>query len=81
MKLTNLGSNKTQIEFSDGLIVFFSYNTPVAANLAQGGFVKTDKKWSMTTSKHINQWLDGAKAATVPQADLYLMANGCEVTA
>jgi len=42
----------------------------VAAQLAQGGFVRTETKYSRTTSKHINQWLDGAKAETVPQATI-----------
>ena len=68
MKLKNLGANKTEITLSNGTVVFFSYDTPVAANLSTGGFVKTDKKWSTTTSKHITQWLDGAKAETRPQS-------------
>jgi hypothetical protein len=69
-KLKSLGANKTQVELNDGTIVFFSYETPVAAQLAQGGFVRTETKYSRTTSKHINQWLDGAKAETVPQATI-----------
>lgn len=69
-KLKPLGANKTQVELNDGTIVFFSYETPVAAQLAQGGFVRTETKYSRTTSKHINQWLEGAKAETVPQATL-----------
>ena len=75
MKLINLGSNKTQVTFPSGLVVFFSYNTPVAANLAEGGFIRTNKKWSNTTSKHITQWLDGAKAELVDQTVLDSLAK------
>jgi len=67
--LKALGANKTQVEVN-GHTVFFSYNTPVAANLATGGFVRTATKYSVTTSKHINQWLDGANARTVPQEEI-----------
>lgn len=55
MKLNNLGNNKTEFHLDNGAVVFFSYNTPVAAQLAGGGFIKTSKKWSVTTSKHITQ--------------------------
>ena len=71
MKLTNLGSNKTEVTLNDGTVVFFSYHTPVAACMGDGsGFVRTEKKWSVTTSKHINQWLEGAKAVSVDQSVL-----------
>lgn len=70
MKINNLGANKTEIE-TDLYIVFFSYKTPVAYNAKDGsGFFRTSKKWSVTTSKHINQWLDGAKAKEVEQSVL-----------
>ena len=69
MKLSNLGANKTAISFENGNVVFFSYNTPVAA-LMNGEYVRTSKKWSVTTSKHIGQWLDGIKAREVDQAVL-----------
>jgi len=72
--LKTLGANKTQVEIN-GHIVFFSYNTPVAANLKDGGFVRTSTKYSVTTSKHITQWLDGAKAKEVPQADIDALIN------
>ena len=70
MKLRNLGANKTQISFPDGSVVFFSYETPVAAQLVDGQYVRTSTKHSVTTSKHINQWLEGANAAEVPQAQI-----------
>ena len=67
MKLNNLGSNKTEVSLPSGAVVFFSYNTPVAAKLADGGFIRTSTRYSVTTSKHINQWIDGAKAVEVDQ--------------
>ena len=56
MKLYNLGSNKVEIT-TDNKRVLFSYNTPVAAWISGRGYVKTEYKWSVTTSKHINMWL------------------------
>ena len=67
MKLKQLGPNRTQLTYSDGLEVLWSYETPVAAKLADGTYVKTSTKWSATTSRHINQWLDGVNAVEVPQ--------------
>jgi|TARA_R110000787_G_C13337150_1_gene437873 hypothetical protein len=69
-KLKSLGANKTQVKLESGAIVLFSYETPVAAQLPEGGFVRTETKYSRTTSKHITQWLDGANAETVPQTEI-----------
>ena len=57
MKIETHGANKTEVNLNDGTLIFFSYQTPVAGRDKQG-FFRTDKKWSVTTSKHINQWLD-----------------------
>lgn len=67
MKLSVLGANKTEVRFDNGTIVFFSYNTPVAAFTPNMGWVRTSKKWSVTTSKHINQWLGSVSALEVDQ--------------
>jgi hypothetical protein len=68
MKLRVLGSNQTEVE-TKGFTVLFSYNTPVACCDNSGkGFFKTSKKWSKTTSKHINLWLNGAKATEKDQS-------------
>lgn len=69
MKLNPIGSNKTVVALDNGTEVFFSYKTPVAAFVPGRGYVRTDRKWSVTTSKHINQWLNGT-AEIVPQAYL-----------
>lgn len=67
MNLTQIGANQTMITTSTGTQVFFSYNTPVAACLPGVGYVVTDKKHSVTTSKHVNAWA-GKGCATRPQS-------------
>ena len=66
MKLTPFGPNQTQIT-SGNKTVFFSYQTPCAARI-DGNFYRTSKKFSVTTSKHINKWLDGANAEEKDQS-------------
>lgn len=56
LSLNILGSNKTELT-ANGVKVLFSYNTPVACWI-NGQYYKTGKKWSVTTSKHINSWVD-----------------------
>ena len=66
MKLKQIGSNMTELDL--GLVqVFFSYETPVAARLTDGTLVRTAKRYSVTTTKHINKWLNGCEALTVSQ--------------
>jgi len=55
MQLNNIGSNKTELHLN-GANILFSYNIPVACWI-DGQFYKTNKKWSQTTSKHINSWV------------------------
>ena len=55
MNLLNLGNNMTELTVNN-IKVLFSYNTPVAC-WQNGEFFKTSKKWSSTTSKHINSWV------------------------
>lgn len=66
MKIENLGNHQTVITVKGGE-VFFSYNTPVAAWI-DGKFYRTEEYYSVTTSKHINQWLDGRTAEKRPQS-------------
>ena len=58
MKIKSLGSNKTEIELKD-LRLLVSYSTPVALIRYPGGAIKTNQFHSVTTSRHINQWLAG----------------------
>jgi len=67
MKIRNIGSNMTELS-TEKATILFSYSTPVAACLNDGsGFFRTAKKWSVTTSRHINKWLDGRNATEKPQ--------------
>ncbi len=73
MKLNPIAANQTELEISDGCVtVLFSYKTPVAAHVAGEGFYKTDKRWSVTTSKHIGQFIarngGSGKVGVKPQA-------------
>ena len=67
MQLKRLGSNQTEISLNNGTKVFFSYDTPVAAQLHDYEYVRTATKWSVTTSRHINKWLEGVIATEVSQ--------------
>ena len=51
MKLSQIGSNQTEITTAKGNRVLYSYETPVAAWTEQGAF-RTSTKYSVTTSKH-----------------------------
>ena len=58
MDLTPIKQNMTEVEVLD-MKILFSYRTPVATLVKESdGWhqYKTDKKWSVTTSRHINQW-------------------------
>ena len=70
MKLKQLGANKALLTLKNGVQVFLSYETPVAARLENFEYVRTNQSWSRTTSKHITQWLEGVKAKTVEQSFL-----------
>lgn len=68
MKLTKISANVATIDFNSGIQVLFSYNTPVAAHIPGVGFVKTGKKWSSTTSKHITQYTGDKNTPTKEQS-------------
>lgn len=62
-----IGSNMTELHFSGG-VVLFSYQTPVAYKDRLGTFYHTNKKWSNTTTRHINKWLNTTVlSAPMPQ--------------
>ena len=65
MHLKPIASNMTQLDLN-GYQILFSYQTPVAC-LSDNGYYRTSKKWSTTTSRHINKWLDGVLAKEQPQ--------------
>ena len=67
MKLNPIAANQNEVVLNNGDTIFFSYKTPVAAYLPEKGYVRTEKFWSVTTSRHINKWLNGTKATELPQ--------------
>ena len=70
MKLTPIKTNMTEIELPRGTRILFSYQTAVACHHYNGKTYRTNKFWSKTTSRHINQWLNGTEAEEVPQSFL-----------
>jgi len=56
IKVLNIGSNQTQVHLGSDKTFLISYKTVVAAHI-DGVWMRTNVKWSKTTSKHINGWL------------------------
>ena len=71
MKLNPIATNQTEVELASGVVVFFSYKTPVAAYIPGRGYIQTNYRWSKTTTGHINKWLkDAGEVKTVPQSEI-----------
>ncbi len=73
MKLTPIAANQNEVSFNNGTQIFFSYKTPVAAYLPERGYVRTERFWSKTTSRHINKWLQGV--TNVDEIDQSILDN------
>lgn len=61
------------VSYENGAQFLLSYATPVAAYIPGLGFMEIDKKWSVTTSKHISQWkkrMGYPLVARVPQTEI-----------
>ena len=67
MKIKRLGASKTILALSSGSEIFYSYDTPVAAQVS-GELFRTKEYYSRTTSKHITQYLNGREVEAVPQS-------------
>ena len=85
LKIKNLAPNQTELHLGDDLTVFFSYETPVAAWVSGKGYMRTEEKYSRTTSKHITNWLRRATgqgnypALSVPQYQIDALVNVVKV--
>jgi len=67
LQVKPLASNMTLLETPQALVLF-SYQTPVASyDKFTYDYSRTSKKWSKTTTRHINKWLDGVQAIEQPQ--------------
>lgn len=66
-KIETLKANMTVL-YTDDYTILYSYNTPVACmELETGKYYRTTLNHSVTTSKHINQWLHGKVAESIDQ--------------
>ncbi len=80
MKLNPVAANQTEVELPDGTTVFFSYKTAVAAHIPGNGYYKTEKKWSVTTSKHIGKFIarNGGSGAVIVKPQEFFDALGAQ---
>ena len=81
MKIKPIASNMTELVLNDGTVVLFSYETPVASITPDGEHHRTEKKWSVTTSKHIGKWYkfrsyDANRISIKPQDYFDNLING-----
>ena len=67
--LNNSAHNTTVKMAADGTQILFSYATPVAAFVPGKGYVRTDRYYSVTTSRHINAWI-GTNCHTTTQSEI-----------
>ena len=71
MRISRPGANQTIVHIG-GDEFFFSYDTCVAGFSNDDGFWKVDYKYSTTTSKHVNKYLQGAEPTLVERVDVQL---------
>jgi len=58
MEMIKINANTRELFLDNGLVVLFSYDTPVATyDPMRGVHFISNKKWSPTTSRQINKWL------------------------
>lgn len=67
MNLKPIAANMTEIETKNKRVLF-SYKTAVAYyDTVDQQFYETEKKWSVTTTRHINKWVGGYPTKKVGQ--------------
>ena len=67
--MTTIAPNQIELKLNNGVTIFFSYKTPVAAFVPGKGYIRTEEYHSVTTSRHTNKWV-GPNAVKVPQAEI-----------
>ena len=73
MKLVALKKNQNEVHLKGGVVILFSYQTPVCGFSPDMGYFRTEEFHSTTTSRHINNWLreeDADKVELVSQEQL-----------
>ena len=71
MNIRPIASNQTELTTTEGTVILFSYQTPVAALLPSGRYVRTSNWYSQTTTRHINKWLSGVTADIEEQPESF----------
>ena len=73
MKLNIIAPNQTEVHLNERLadsskkaVFFFSYGTPVAAKIGTT-YYKCEDKFSQTTTRHTNAWLEDVQYEVKPQ--------------
>ena len=89
-KIRVIAPNQTELVTTKGTvkrIIFFSYETPVVIKYdwnrewpfcgrgESSEIFVTSEKYSVTTSKHINKYLDGLPAESVSQGEIYRLSD------
>lgn len=69
LKLRQVGSNQNVLILNDGTEILFSYETPVVVR-TDSEILVTEQKFSSTTSKHINSFVNGFHSRKVPQSQI-----------
>lgn len=60
-------SHKTTVRLDDGREVLLSYGAPVAALIPGRGYVRTERRYSATTDRHVTGY--APDAVVVPHAE------------
>jgi hypothetical protein len=63
-----MSTNNTTIRLNDGREICLSYGVPVAAFIPGLGYVKTARKYSVTTSRHANTYA-GDRAKVIEDSE------------
>jgi hypothetical protein len=71
MTIKAIAANQTELTLDNGDTVFFSYQTPVAAFVSGKGILRTEEKFSQTTTKHINAFIQ----RTNPKSTVTIVAQ------
>lgn len=75
MNLKRIGKTSAQVlTDSNGNQILISYSTIVAAKI-ENKYYRTSKKWSVTTSRQINKWLEGIRVESRDQSFFDALAN------
>ena len=78
MKIKTLAPNQTELTTIEGAVILFSYQTPVAALLPSGRYVRTSERYNQATTRHINKWLPDASADVEEQPESYFHSLGID---